>query len=143
MQRALSFSFTDKQWMDIAFDIRRKVFVEEQKVDAREEYDEFEKTSIHYLVFVDEQPVGTARWRITESGIKLERFAVLKEFRNARAGRTVLLKVLDDVIPLNKKIYMHAQVAAMSFYSREGFVTEGEMFTECDIQHFKMVWKRI
>ena len=143
MQHAISFSFSDKQNMNAAFDIRQKVFVEEQEVDPKEEYDEFEETSIHYLVFVDDKPVGTSRWRITKDGIKLERFAVLKEFRNVRAGRTVLLKVLDDVIPLNKKIYMNAQVAAMNFYSREGFVAEGEMFTECNIDHYRMVWRKI
>ncbi|MNC99759.1 hypothetical protein D3C83_181530 [compost metagenome] len=59
-----------------------------------------------------------------------------------RAGRTILLRVLDDVIPLNKKIYLNAQVAAMNFYAREGFVAEGEMFMEAGIQHFKMVFRR-
>lgn len=124
--------------MDAAFTIRQKVFVEEQQVDSREEYDEFEPTSIHYLVFVNEQPVGTARWRITKDGIKLERFAVLKEFRNAGAGRAVLMKVLEDVIPLGKKIYLNAQVKAMKFYEREGFKAEGEMFIEANIQHYRM-----
>jgi len=140
MQHAISFSYSDKKWLDIAFDIRQKVFVEEQQVDAREEYDEFEQSSIHYLVFAGEKPVGTARWRITKEGIKLERFAVLKDSRNMKAGRTVLLKVLEDVIPLHKKIYMNAQVTAMNFYIREGFIAEGEMFIECNIKHYKMVW---
>ena len=126
--------------MDAAFAIRQKVFVEEQQVDEREEYDDFEQTSIHYLVFVDDKPVGTARWRITPDGIKLERFAVLKEFRNAGAGSAILKKVLADVIPLHKKIYMNAQEKAMEFYRREDFVPEGDMFLECNIRHYKMVW---
>ena len=141
-QHAISFSFSDKAHLDAAFEIRQKVFVEEQEVDATEEYDEFEETSIHYLVFSDGKPVGTARWRITKDGIKLERFAVLKEYRNVKAGRTVLLKVLEDVIPLGKKIYMNAQIIAMKFYEREGFVAEGEMFIECDIKHYRMVLNR-
>ena len=142
MLRTISFSFADKKNTDTAFEIRRKVFVIEQEVEEHEEYDEFEPTSIHYLVFVNEEPVGTARWRITEKGIKLERFAVLKEFRNAGAGKAVLQKVLGDVIPLDKKIYLNAQVTAMKFYEREGFVTEGDMFMECNIKHFKMVLKK-
>ena len=139
MNKAISFSFSDKKLMDIAFSIRQKVFVKEQQVDQREEYDEFEESSIHYLVFVDDKPVGTARWRITRDGIKLERFAVLKESRNAKAGWTVLMKVLDDVIPLEKKIYLNAQITAVKFYEREGFVAEGEMFMEANIQHYRMV----
>lgn len=142
-QYAISFSFNDSKNLNAAFAIRRKVFMEEQKVDEREEFDDFEQTSIHYLVLHDDKPVGTARWRITTDGIKLERFAVLKEYRNVRAGRTVLLKVLDDVLPLKKKIYLNAQVAAMNFYAREGFVAEGEMFMEAGIEHFKMVFVRI
>jgi predicted GNAT family N-acyltransferase len=142
MHHAISFSYSDKKSMDAAFAIRQKVFVEEQQVDEREEYDEFEVSSIHYLVFVNDVPVGTARWRITKDGIKLERFAVLKESRNAKAGRTILLKVLEDVVPLGKKIYMNAQVTAMNFYKREGFVPEGEMFMECNIEHYKMVLKQ-
>ena len=141
MHHTISFSFSDKKNTDTAFEIRRKVFVIEQEVEEREEYDEFEHTSIHYLVFVNEIPVGTARWRITENGIKLERFAVQKEYRNAKAGRSVLLKVLEDVKPLEKKIYLNAQVTAMKFYEREGFIPEGEMFMECNIKHYRMVFK--
>ncbi|CAN5499345.1 GNAT family N-acetyltransferase [soil metagenome] len=141
MNRAISFSFSDKEHMDMAFAIRQEVFVVEQQVDKSEEYDEYEQSSIHYLVFVDNKPVGTARWRITKDGIKLERFAVLKESRNAKAGRTILQKVMEDVIPLCRKIYMNAQISAMKFYEREGFVAEGEMFVEANIQHYRMVLK--
>src|SRR5690348_15884299 len=103
MLSAISFSYSDKLNIDTAFEIRRKVFVIEQEVEEREEYDEFEPTSIHYLVFVNDIPVGTARWRIAENGIKLDRFAVLKEYRNARAGRTVLLKYLKMSSRLKKR----------------------------------------
>jgi predicted GNAT family N-acyltransferase len=138
MKHAISFSFSDKEKFAIARSIRTAVFIEEQHVEEREEFDGFESTSIHYLVFTDNKPVGTARWRITADGIKLERFAVLKAYRNSGAGQTVLKKVLQDVRPLGKKIYMHAQVAAMNFYLREGFKTEGELFSECGIDHYKM-----
>lgn len=50
MKYAISFSFSDKEHMDAAFAIRQKVFVAEQEVDPAEEYDEFEQSSIHYLV---------------------------------------------------------------------------------------------
>ena len=68
------------------FEIRRKVFVEEQEVDAREEYDEFETSSTHLVAKFNSLPVGTCRFRNTEKGIKLERFAVLKEYRKDGVG---------------------------------------------------------
>ena len=137
-----SFSIDDKDLAKIAFDIRRKVFVEEQHVSPEEEYDQFENRSTHYLVRIDDSPVGTARWRVTGKGIKLERFAVLQEYRNSGAGTALLNKVLDDVSLLNQPVYLHSQLTAMSFYLKAGFVTEGDEFTEANIRHYRMLWKK-
>jgi predicted GNAT family N-acyltransferase len=71
---------------ELAFSIRRKVFVEEQNVDPLEEYDEFEDASIHYLVYSGSSPIATARWRYVGEDIKLERFAVIRDFRNKGVG---------------------------------------------------------
>lgn len=141
MTEVISFPFSDKVHADIAFEIRRKVFVEEQKVSREEEYDSHENISTHYLVYVDGMPVGTARWRKTDHGIKLERFAVLKECRNSGAGTAVLNKVLEDVIPLGEKIYLNSQITAVNFYLKANFVIEGDEFIEANIRHYKMVLK--
>jgi predicted GNAT family N-acyltransferase len=142
MLKVISFPFSERKFMDAAIEIRRKVFVEEQKVSREEEYDEFEESSIHYLVFKDELSVGTARWRITKDGIKLERFAVLKKFRNSGAGTVVLDKVLEDVVPLQKKIYLNAQITAINFYLKKNFVKEGDEFVEANIRHYKMILQK-
>ncbi len=142
MLKVISFPFSDKDHCNSAFKIRRKVFVDEQKVSREEEFDEFEETSMHYLVFLDDMPVGAARWRKTAKGIKLERFAVLKEHRNSGAGSIVLKKVLEDVMPLNEKIYLHAQLAAINLYRKAGFRAEGDLFSEAGIDHYLMVLKR-
>ena len=125
------------------FNIRKKVFVEEQKVNREDEYDVFEDISNHYLGWVERNRVATARWRETKEGIKLERFAVLKPYRNSGMGTAVLAKVLEDVKKegKNKKIYLHAQLPAVKFYERAGFVKEGPMFSECNIDHYKMIYK--
>jgi predicted GNAT family N-acyltransferase len=141
MFKTISFTAVDKEKSEIAFEIRRKVFVEEQHVSRAEEYDQFEDSSTHYLVFAGETPVGTARWRKTGNGIKLERFAVLPEYRNSGAGTAILGKVLDDVLLLKEKIYLHAQITAINFYLKAGFVTEGDEFVEANIRHYKMELK--
>ncbi|WP_420146555.1 GNAT family N-acetyltransferase [Spirosoma sp.] len=129
--------------MDIVFAIRRQVFVEEQHVDAREEYDEFESTSTHFLARVDGEPAGTARWRRTSNGVKLERFAVLTQFRGYGVGKALVRAVLDDVFSQQpepiERIYLHAQLTAMPLYAGFGFVPVGPMFEEAGIQHYKMV----
>lgn len=125
------------------FAIREKVFVQEQQVPRDAEYDAHEPTAKHYLATYEGVPCGAARWRKTDAGVKLERFAVLPEFRNKNVGAEVLRLVLQEVQAEQpgQKIYLHAQLPAVNFYKRHGFVEEGDMFTECDIRHFKMVYK--
>jgi predicted GNAT family N-acyltransferase len=94
------------------------------------------------LALVDGQPAGAARWRPTENGVKLERFAVLPSFRNHGVGVALVQQVLADVqaeVPDAAQVYLHAQLRAIPLYERTGFQKVGEMFEECDIQHYKMV----
>ena len=132
--------FNNKNAIEIAFNIRRKVFVEEQKVDPELEYDEHESIAQHFLVYVDDIPCGTARWRKTANGIKLERFAILPEYRNQGIGDTLVQKVLEDVIALNQTIYLHSQLKACNLYRRNGFKEEGDIFLEAGIEHYKMTF---
>lgn len=124
------------------FSIRKEVFVLEQKVAADDEYDEFEETSNHFLAKLDQKPVGAARWRITEKGIKLERFAVLKEARGKGVGISLVKAVLNDIDsdPKNagKTKYLHAQLSAVPLYYKFNFKKVGDIFEECNILHYKM-----
>ena len=138
--KIVSFDFNDKEQAEAAFAIRQKVFVEEQKVSREEEYDEHESTANHYLVYVDDKPVATARWRFTDKGIKLERFSVLSEYRNQGVGSALINHILSVVKSYEKLIYLHAQVAAMNVYSRNGFEAVGELFYEANIPHYKMIY---
>ena len=129
--------------LDLAFSIRRQVFVDEQQVPPEEEYDEFETSSTHFLALADSVPCGTARWRRTSNGVKLERFAVLKEYRNRGVAKALVQAVLNDIFgqqpePI-ESIYLHAQVTAMPLYTGFGFVPVGHLFDEAGIQHQKMV----
>ncbi|MCC9134880.1 GNAT family N-acetyltransferase [Pontibacter silvestris] len=132
-----------EQDLNAAFSVREKVFVQEQQVPRNAEYDSFEEIAKHYLATCEGVPCGAARWRITEHGIKLERFAVLQEYRNKNVGSLILQKVLKDVLATHadKNVYLHAQLPAVNFYKRHGFVAKGDMFSECDIQHYKMYYR--
>lgn len=125
------------------FAIRERVFVVEQEVAREDEYDEFEDSSVHFLARADGKPAGTARWRFTDKGVKLERFAVDKPYRGKGVGaalvETVLKNVKEHPETSGKTLYLHSQLKAMPLYSRFGFKKKGEMFEECGIQHFTMV----
>jgi len=126
--------------MKISNEIRRLVFIEEQKVDPEIEY-EYEEEGNYYLLFYHKKPIATARWRSTDKGIKLERFALLKEFRNKGLGSLLLTKVLNDVLPLGQLIYLHSQIVAVNYYQRAGFVESEDHFYEADIEHVLMKYE--
>ncbi|WKV12167.1 GNAT family N-acetyltransferase [Marivirga harenae] len=133
----------DKEELKQIFSIREEVFVKEQKVAREEEYDEFEEISTHFIATdEDGKPCGTARWRFTENGMKLERFAVLKSHRGRGVGQALVKAVIDNIKEspdsIGKKMYMHAQLPAVSLYSRFGFEKVGEQFEECNIMHYQM-----
>ncbi len=122
-----------------AQDIRREVFVVEQKVPEWLEIDEYEAECTHLLALADGRPVGTARWRTTSEGTKLERFAVLAEYRSRGVGKE-LLKTMLKQIDKSRPVYLNAQVAVIPFYSRFGFRVNGPEFSEADIPHRKMLY---
>lgn len=140
MIKVIRFSFNDQEYAEQAFAIRRKVFVDEQGVDPALEYDK-EENAHHYLMFIGTKPIAAARWRETEKGIKLERFAVLAEFRNRGFGEIILREVLKDVTGLKKTIYLHSQLRAVPFYKRNGFMKKGPVFYEANMGHYYMEYR--
>ena len=128
------------QMLDI-FEIRRQVFVIEQGVNPEEEYDEFEDSCTHFLAKYTGIAAGTCRIRQTQNGIKLERFAVLKAYREKGIGAALVEKCLEKISAVDTLIYLHAQLHAVPFYKKLGFETIGPQFEEAGIQHFKMHYK--
>ncbi|MEO8886459.1 MAG: GNAT family N-acetyltransferase [Mucilaginibacter sp.] len=126
--------------LEKVFAIRRQVFVVEQNCPPELEW-EHEDESTHFLATVNGTPAGAARWRKTDKGYKLERFAVLKEFREKGVGQELVKTVLNNLPADANHIYLHAQIQAMPLYERAGFVKTGPQFEEAGIQHFKMVKK--
>ncbi len=133
-------SVSDPKDLETVFAIRRKVFVEEQNCPPELEW-EFEDESTHFLGTIDNVPAGAARWRRTEKGYKLERFAVLPQFRGYGMGKALVRTVLDNLPKEADYIYLNAQLTAIGLYEKFGFVKEGPQFEEAGIQHFKMVLK--
>ncbi|WP_420575992.1 GNAT family N-acetyltransferase [Ekhidna sp.] len=137
---------TSEELKKKAFTIREEVFVVEQQVAAAEEFDEFEEES-HHFVALDENdnPIGSARWRYTDRGIKLERFTAKKTWRGKGLGTAIVKAVLDDISEKADKgtyLYMHAQLPAVPLYLKFGFQTKGDQFDECGIMHYLM-WREL
>lgn len=132
------FDYNNQFLFKIALNIREKVFVEEQGVDRSLEI-EGDEEAIHYLLWEELKAIATARWRLTEQGIKLERFAILPEFRNKKIGSNFLERIIKDITYKKKEIYLNSQEEAVNFYKRNGFDIVGDAFIEADIKHYKMI----
>ncbi len=133
----------NRQDLKKAQEIRHTVFVIGQHVPVEDEIDTFENQSYHYLAFINNNPAGAARWRYTDKGIKLERFAVLKEYRGSGIGSALVEKVLHDIRQnpesKGKTIYLHSQLEAIPLYRKYGFRKQGDLFEESGIMHYEMI----
>ena len=127
----------DPKDQETAWAIRKIVFVIGQNCAEEIEW-EYEDESTHFLALYDGEPAGTARWRKTDKGYKLERFAVLEKFRMKGVASALLKMVIDDLPEKDKMIYLHAQLSAKGLYAKHGFTEVGEHFWEADIEHVKM-----
>jgi predicted GNAT family N-acyltransferase len=127
-------------WNQFQSDLRRirhEVFVLEQQVPEAEEWDSYDEAATHFLATEPSgEPVGTARF--LSSG-KITRMAVRKPHRNRKVGSQILAAVLQHAAENGfQKVYLDAQLAAVLFYERFGFVSEGEVFQDAGIDHVHM-----
>ncbi|WP_058534327.1 GNAT family N-acetyltransferase [Legionella saoudiensis] len=120
--------------------IRHKVFVEGQNVPAHEEVDGLDPKSEHYLLFLNQQPAGTARVRYIEDFAKIERVAILDDHQGQGLGH-VLMSFIIESIQKNqqvKKAKLGAQSYAIPFYEKLGFVVCSDEYLDANIPHKDM-----
>lgn len=117
--------------------VREPVFVQEQQVPLELEWDELDPRCRHVIARDDfHQPIGTGR--LTPEH-KIGRMAVLREWRGRGVGEALLLALIDQARSLGlPEVALNAQVDAMGFYEKFGFVAEGPRFEEAGIEHQAM-----
>ena len=126
---------------NLALNIRREVFIKGLNIPEHLEIDSNEESSKYILAKVDGKSVGTARWRKTDEGMKLERFAVLYDYRSIGIG-TMMTKFILNQLKNSKLIYLNAQESAILFYEKLGFKPIGPRFREVNIEHQKMIFSK-
>jgi len=116
--------------------IRRIVFVEEQQIPAKNEWDDEDAGSVHVLARLNRDPVGTGR--LNPAG-KIGRIAVYAGQRGRGIGTRILLQLLEEARRRGiREPYLHAQLQAVPFYEKLGFSREGDVFDEAGIPHVRM-----
>jgi predicted GNAT family N-acyltransferase len=131
--------------MQQALSVRRRVFIEEQRVPESLEIDEHDgdpalvTTAVHVLALLDATPVGTGRLLFghDDGPAHIGRVAVLAEHRRVGAGRAVM-KALHSLAWERgiRDITLAAQLHAIGFYDRLGYMLrEGDVFLDAGIEH--------
>lgn len=128
--------------LQIAFTIRKEVFVKEQGVPLEDEFDEFDLLNglaEHVLVYYHEQPVGTGRIRWVDGLGKLERICILEPYRKYGLGK-VIIGTLEEIAAEKgvSQVKLHGQTQAEGFYEKLGYQKSSNMFMEDGIPHILM-----
>ncbi len=131
---------------DAATAIRTAVFVDEQGVPAELEIDADDPLSLHALAYVDAPMKGqrvtsaVATARLLADG-HIGRMAVLPACRGQGIGRALLERLITAARDRGMDaIVLNAQIQAMGFYTRCGFVIDSSEFMEAGIAHRRMRW---
>lgn len=117
--------------------VRDAVFVQEQGVPVEIERDALDPLCVHVIARDDQgQPIGTGR--LTPDR-RIGRMAVMADWRGHGVGDGLLLGLLAQARLLGwPEVSLHAQVSAIGFYARHGFLPVGERFVEAGIDHQSM-----
>lgn len=124
--------------------IRKKVFIEEQKVSESDEWDDKDISAAHFIIFKGKSALACARVVDEKNCFHIGRVAVLAEHRKQGMGRQLMQHILVWCHQQNPdyKIYLHAQTTRVSFYEYFGFVAVGDVFLDAGIEHIEM-WYQV
>lgn len=145
------YDLSEAQWRDCksaCIAIRRQVFIVEQGVPESEEWDGRDDKAIHFVVYQskDKRAVACARLLSTPSDAaksgsiaKITRMAVVQPHRGRGIGQA-LLKIMQQRARADQaySVALDAQLHALEFYAKEGFVPEGKPFIDAGIEHITM-----
>jgi predicted GNAT family N-acyltransferase len=130
-----------------ALALRFSVFVDEQAVPIKEEQDAYDAVALHWLVSDSATSNAVATGRLisyqescqTQPVAKIGRIAVIKSARGKGLGEFIMKNILQTAYEAGyEQAILDAQVQALPFYARLGFVAEGDEFIDAGIPHFRM-----
>lgn len=118
-------------------EIRRQVFIVEQGVPESRERDGLDAGCWHVLAHDEQgQAIGCARLSPEH---KIGRMAVMREWRGQGVGVALLRELIARARTQGwSEVTLAAQVSAIGFYEREGFVARGDVFDDAGLPHRAM-----
>lgn len=127
--------------LTLAWKLRKKVFIQEQKVPEEIERDEVDFYAWHIVLLDESNPLATGRlFKIDSGTYSIGRVAVEKGHRGRGFGKQIMRGLLLKAWALDaKRVELHSQVHAKDFYEALGFEVRGETYLEAGIEHVTMI----
>jgi predicted GNAT family N-acyltransferase len=132
---------TSEEEISSILEMRREVFVVEQKIPDDLEWDEPKEELAQFVVFHGEFPVSTGRLRVVDDKVKFERILTRKAYRHQGVGRVLMEAMMQyarQQYP-GLKFLLNSQLSAKPFYESLGWQAIGDQFYEADIPHYTMI----
>ena len=134
----LKLNFNDEDFSYIR-NIRKSVFNIELGISESELFDKHDETCDHFLIFDGKKIAGSVRIRSMNTSIKLERMAILKEFRTKNYGKNCIFQIKEYYSTKNfSRIILDSIYSVRGFYKKCGFIEEGKIFQRVGIDHIQM-----
>ncbi|HHW46027.1 MAG TPA: GNAT family N-acetyltransferase [Clostridiales bacterium] len=120
--------------------IRKLVFCDEQGYSLNEEFDEYDDTAEHIVIYDGDNPISTGRIiKESDHNFKIGRIAVKKEYRDKKVGRLLVENLVMRAKKSGAKtILLEAQTRVKEFYEKLGFSVCGAEYSDGRIPHIPM-----
>ena len=134
----LKLSFYNNNF-SIVRNIRKRVFTDEIGISESELFDEYDEYCDHFIIFNGKHVVGSVRFVLLGDTAKLERMAILQEYRIKNYGKNSILQLKEYYNILGYSHMILDSIYSVSdFYKKCGFIEEGTTFQRVGIDHIRM-----
>lgn len=117
-------------------EIRSKVFIQEQGVEERLEWDSKDSSCEHFIAYIGSEAVGCAR---LVDNKKIGRMAVLKPYRQKGIGREIIDHIKRHASQKRyTRLELSAQCHAYEFYRNCGFSACSPPYEDAGMPHIDM-----
>lgn len=133
-----------KEQLYAILELRSQVFIVEQKCAFNDvDGQDLSGDTLHVMGWQHDRLVAYARVLDPESqggDVVISRVIIAPEGRGQKLGHTLIEKALENIEEYwpGQPVFMSAQARLEPFYGQHGFVTQGEIYLEDDIEHIGM-----
>jgi N-acetylglutamate synthase-like GNAT family acetyltransferase len=131
---------TDSQTYEQMVNLRMEVLLNPIGIPRTYINPEKESKDILIAAVEEEQIIGCCILTpVDKHAIQLRQMAVKQNIQRSGIGRTII-QFAEEKAKENgfKTLFMHARDVVIPFYEKQGYVIDGEGFTEVNIPHHKM-----